>query len=37
MTERVITAGDNPALRDHFDLLCTLYNLQALELVSRET
>ena len=37
MTERVITAGDSPALRDHFDLLCTLYNLQALELVSRET
>lgn len=37
MTEDALTADDFPALRDHLDLLCTLYNRSALELVGAET
>jgi 50S ribosomal protein L16 3-hydroxylase len=33
MKEEPITATDTPALRDHFDLLCRLYNDQALDLI----
>jgi 50S ribosomal protein L16 3-hydroxylase len=33
MTEDAVTAHDTPALLDHLDLLCTLYNRQALELI----
>lgn len=33
MKEEPVTARDTPALRDHLDLLCRLYNDQALDLI----
>ena len=33
MKEDAVTTNDTPALRDHLDLLCTLYNHQALEFI----
>jgi len=37
MKEDPVTANDTPALLDHLDLLCRLYNDQALELVDPVT
>ena len=37
MKEDAITTNDTPALLDHLDLLCTLYNHQALEFINRAT
>jgi 50S ribosomal protein L16 3-hydroxylase len=36
MKEDAITTNDTPALLDHLDLLCTLYNHQALEFINKE-
>ncbi len=37
MKEDAVTTDDTPAMLDHLDLLCTLYNHQALEFVDRAT
>ena len=37
MKENAVTTNDTPALLDHLDLLCTLYNHQALEFIDRAT
>lgn len=37
MSEAPVTANDTPALRDHIDLLCLLYNRQALAFGDAET
>jgi len=37
MKEDAVTTDDTPALRDHLDLLHTLYNHQALEFIDRAT
>ena len=37
MKEDAVTTHDTPALLDHLDLLCTLYNHQALEFINRAT
>ncbi len=37
MKEDALTATDAPALLDHLDLLCALYNHQALEFINRPT
>jgi 50S ribosomal protein L16 3-hydroxylase len=37
MKEDAVTTKGTPALLDHFDFLCTLYNHQALEFINRET
>jgi 50S ribosomal protein L16 3-hydroxylase len=37
MKEDPVTTNDTPALFDHLDLLCTLYNHQALEFINRVT
>lgn len=37
MKEDAVTTNDTPALLDHLDLLCTLYNHQALEFINRAT
>ena len=36
MNEAAVVINDTPALLDHLDLLCTLYNHQALEFIDRE-
>jgi len=37
MKEDAVTTNDTPELLDHLDLLCTLYNHQALEFIDRPT
>lgn len=37
MKEDAINTNDTPALLDHLDLLCTLYNHQALEFIDKVT
>ena len=37
MKEDAVTTNDTPALRDHLDLLCTLYNHQSLEFIDSAT
>jgi len=37
MKEDAVTTNDAPELLDHLDLLCTLYNHQALEFIDRPT
>lgn len=37
MQEDAVTTNDTPALLDHLDLLCTLYNHQALEFIDSAT
>jgi 50S ribosomal protein L16 3-hydroxylase len=37
MKEDAVTTNDTPALLDHLDLLCTLYNHQALKFIDRAT
>ena len=37
MKEDTVTTNDTPALLNHLDLLCTLYNHQALEFIDRAT
>jgi 50S ribosomal protein L16 3-hydroxylase len=37
MKEDAVTTNDTPALLDHLDLLCTLYNHQALEFINGAT
>jgi len=37
MKEVALTTNDTPTLLDHLDLLCTLYNHQALEFIDRAT
>ena len=37
MKEETVTTDSTPGLLDHLDLLCTLFNYQALEFVDAET